>query len=230
MRPLTPTPGRLPIAVQLLPGGLFTLGLLFVPESPRFLAYRLVRRERARAAESLPAKGRFPDEAPLSPPLKEEVPESKLDIEEAGPSKLTDVVKKPSSLQLNLPVAPEKEPTSIHLYGSIVWQIWRKFKSQGPPRTDEDLLRALSTLAYLRREPLESPTLRSEMAEIYAQIDEIEAERAKGKATWLELLKKASNRRRLMATGFVGAWQIWTAQTAILYYACVYLIDGGAFC
>ncbi|KAG8909953.1 hypothetical protein FRC00_009146 [Tulasnella sp. 408] len=57
------------------------------------------------------------------------------------------------------------------------------------------------------------------MAEIMAQLEEAEEERRNGKGNLREQLKKMSVWKRLATGSFVGAWQIWTGQTAILYYA-----------
>jgi hypothetical protein len=76
---------------------------------------------------------------------------------------------------------------------------------------------ALKTLAYLRKEPLDSPTLRHEMAEIEAGIeDEKEARRTVG---WKEAFLGKGNRVRFIIAFVVFLLQQWGGQNSVNYYA-----------
>lgn len=221
---LSPTSDRqwiVPIGLQLLPGGLFTIGLFFVPESPRWLALNEVRNARGAVGpsphpsktdlqtnavqiEKLPKEDVEVTSPPLEQPPSPEIgPQPGLVIEAGGEA------------QSQSPSSSPMEPNNVHLYGSLA----RRIFAPSSPRSTRNASEALCALAYIRREPLSSPTLRAEMAEIYAQLEEAEEERRNGKGKLSEQLKKMSVWKRLATGSFVGAWQIWTGQTAILYYA-----------
>ncbi|KAG8986285.1 hypothetical protein FRB90_004106, partial [Tulasnella sp. 427] len=223
-----------PIGMQLLPGGLFTLGLFFVPESPRWLALNEVRKARQLGTSSYPSS--HPSKADIAAAAgeaahieklaqkKEEIEVTSPTAEQDGPileiapqiqeTTTAEVQGKTRSLS---PSASHFEPATTHLYGSLA----RRIVAPSSPRSAPNASEAMCSLAYLRSLPLSSPELRAEMAEVYAQLEEAEEERRSGKGNLYEELKKMSNWKRLATGSFVGAWQIWTGQTAILYYASV---------
>ncbi|KAG8954453.1 hypothetical protein FRC04_011780 [Tulasnella sp. 424] len=224
---LSPTSDRqwmVPIGIQLLPGGLFAIGLFFVPESPRWLALNEVRKAR----DSMPPSS-HPSKADLEAAAAEaeKITKKEEDVAVTGPA--LEQVPTPEIVPQAQEPVPELqggrhtpssassfvEPDNIHLYGSLARRIFTPRSPRSTPNASE----ALCALAYLRRQPLSSPTLRAEMAEIYAQLEEAEEERRNGKGNLSEQLKKMSLWKRLATGSFVGAWQIWTGQTAILYYA-----------
>ncbi|KAG8908521.1 hypothetical protein FRB99_005881 [Tulasnella sp. 403] len=204
---------QIPIGIQLIPGAIFTIGLLFVPESPRFLAYQQVREERKRNRNGTPLANRLPPE--LADSKKPEI-FSQDEIAPASTDAVPPAFDVPHLEKGSADLTEDMEPCHVPLFNTIVSYTFPWFF---PKHKTPDGLLAISTLAYLRDLPLSSPVLRAEMAEIFAQIDEIELDRQMGKGSWKELLRSPSNRRRLVVAAFVGAWQIWVAQTAILYYA-----------
>ncbi|KAG8892638.1 hypothetical protein FRC01_014052, partial [Tulasnella sp. 417] len=150
---------------------------------------------------------------------KEDVEVTSPALEQASPPEITpqpaSAIEARGEAQSQSPSALHIEPANAHLYGSLVRRLFVPSSRRSNPNATE----ALCTLAYIRGQPLSSPTLRAEMAEIYAQLAEAEEERRNGKGKLTEQLKKMSNWKRIATGSFVGAWQIWTGQTAILYYA-----------
>ncbi|KAG9015107.1 hypothetical protein FRB94_004226 [Tulasnella sp. JGI-2019a] len=216
--PTTSRQWRIPIGLQLLPTGLFTIGLLFLPESPRYLAFQQIADERRRRSQGLTALTRFPvdqytrdsikdsEASPTPTPARES---------EAAVSYLANNGTSPHSTFAGEAVRDDyPKPRANHLIS-----VFTNWLVRGRKHQQHDPLAPLCALAYLRNVPLTSPYLKTEMAEIYAQLDEIEEDKNQGRTTWKALLANRSVRKRFAVAGFIGTWQIWTAQNAILYYA-----------
>lgn len=216
--------------MQLLPASLFTIGLLFLPESPRFLAYQQIRDERLRIQQGLAVRSRFPADHLDSPLSLKDAEDSATPPSAPGGTSGDATSYLDAQPSPGLPDSRKTTFTKLrehHRAGSSGLLSTLAYgasssSSQQQRRDDDDPPIAISTLAYLRNLPVSSPPVKAEMAEIFAQLDEIEEERTRrqGRTTaWKALLAKPSNRRRLAIGGFMGAWQIWTGQNAILYYA-----------
>lgn len=195
-----------------MPSGLFTIGLFFLPESPRFLAFQRIRQERERTRQGLHSPSRFPPDV-ASPYAFHDIP----DVAPFHTPPDAYVGLPPDTAVLSKAVMPEAPDASPQEIRSAIDDL---FKGLFDPRNQaDDPLAPIRTLAYLRNVPIHAASLKAEMAEIYAQMDEAEEDRARGRTHWRALMKMPSVRKRMAIGGFMGAWQIWTAQNAILYYA-----------
>ncbi|KAG8859377.1 hypothetical protein FRB96_004592 [Tulasnella sp. 330] len=213
--------GRIPIGLQLLPSVIFTVGLCFLSESPRYLAFQQISHERRRRAEGLAVLDRFP--------VDESKPHLLKDAELFAPTPGSNHEGVTTYLTTHPPKSTNDgettygdlgKPRANHFLSQLVHLLFHSRNRDGDQdHHQQDAFAPLYALAYLRNIPISSPSIKAEMAEIYAQLDEIEEDRLRGRTSWRALLRNPSVRRRFAVAGFIGSWQIWTAQNAILYYA-----------
>ncbi|KAG8937325.1 hypothetical protein FRC02_000095 [Tulasnella sp. 418] len=246
------TQWRIPIGFQLVPGVLFGIGLLFVPESPRFLVRKQIQSNRRRAAHAQGGQVPSSTEVPvLAPQEQGHEPNSDVkhdnDDKELAVQLATSSVAKISPLHVDsaeqTPSSPSKTPIGgpspldkaaedlpeRMMTRPVVtpFHYLTRRHSSNKGVTNAQHISALTILSYLRNLPPKSPEIQTELSEIYAQVMENEEywatlspTRGDGRLErWKELLRKKSNRRRLVIVAFVAVWQIWIAQTAVLYYA-----------
>jgi len=176
------------IGFQIVLGGIYLVGLFFVPESPRFYAEMQVIQEAVLRKQGLPAPSRF-QTAPASKGDEKDINDGEEKAHELGYS-----------------ASHQEGPLAFHptyfsrLTGS---------KIQGPSL-------AVAALAYVRQLPASSEIVQTEMAEIYAQIDELQA--AKAGKSWVTLLKKPSTQKRFGLAIFCGVWSAWAGSGAATFY------------
>lgn len=197
--------GRIPIGMQLLPSAIFTVGLFFLPESPRFLAFQQISEERQRRAQGLTVPSRFP--------VDESTPHSLKDAElftptpgferEGCTSYLTaDSSNNVGGGEATYSYMDLQKPRANHLFGELVNLLLHGKNSKKDQH--HHAFAPMYTLAYLRNEPMSAPSIKAEMAEIYAQLDEIEEDRLQGRTSWRALWGNPSVRRRFAVAGFIG--------------------------
>ncbi|KAG9030893.1 hypothetical protein FRB95_003456 [Tulasnella sp. JGI-2019a] len=179
------------LGFQIVLGGIFLIGLMFVPESPRYRALQQVRAEKTLRAQGLPLPPRFP----LAPRRNGA---SNEDEKNDNGSSNDDA----ASTLSHGPTVPFRPSFVSYLF---------------PSTTSPDASPAIATLAYIRDLPPTDDSVKTEMAEIFAQIDELVAEREK-ESLW-DAVKKPSNLKRFLIVIFCGTWQSWSGMTALLYYA-----------
>ncbi|KAG8877949.1 hypothetical protein FRB98_006433 [Tulasnella sp. 332] len=187
------------LGFQIVLGGIFLIGLMFVPESPRFYAGQQVNAEKRLRADGLPLPRRFPSSTYTSA-------EKDLGDEKTDPDATND-----SNSETSAGPTVAFHPT---YFSHIV-----------PASTSADATQAIATLAYLRGLPPTDDSVKAEMAEIYAQLDELTAEREK-ESVWVAV-RKPSNVKRFLITIFVGTWQAWSGASALLYYAATVFVSLG---
>ncbi|KAG8859691.1 hypothetical protein FRB96_004265 [Tulasnella sp. 330] len=169
-------------------------GLLFIPESPRFLATVHVKQEAKRRQQGLPALPRFPGASHKH--------NSNLNDKADQDSK--SVASQAAVDTLDSP------PSHANIAHTLADRI---FLGRTAPAT------TLSTLAYLRRLPISDEIVLNECAEIYAAVDEAQAVRdADGGLKHLVFHKKGSI-LRLCIAAWLGIWNANTGQLILLSYA-----------
>ncbi|KAG9010579.1 hypothetical protein FRB93_003847 [Tulasnella sp. JGI-2019a] len=183
---------RILFGFQVLLSGLFLIGLMFVPESPRYQAVQQVNAEKKLREQGLPIPPRFPGSARRS--------DSEKVLDEKTDNNSSDAA---STLSHGAAETVPFHPS----YASVLF----------PSRKLADASLAIATLAYIRDLPATDSSVKAEMAEIYAQIDELAAEREK--ESMLKSAMKPANLKRFLIVIFCGTWQSWSGITALIYYA-----------
>ncbi|KAG8887335.1 hypothetical protein FRB98_000204 [Tulasnella sp. 332] len=198
---------RIPIGLQLLPSVIFTVGLCFLSESPRYLAFQQISHERRRRAEGLAVLDRFP--------VDESKPHLLKDAELFAPTPGSNHEGVTTYLTTHPPKSTNDgettygdlgKPRANHFLSQLVHLLFHSRNRDGDQdHHQQDAFAPLYALAYLRNIPISSPSIKAEMAEIYAQLDEIEEDRLRGRTSWRALLRNSSVRRRptiFMSIGF----------------------------
>ncbi|KAG8856918.1 hypothetical protein FRB96_006181 [Tulasnella sp. 330] len=193
---------RFLLGFQVILAGMYFAGIFFIPESPRHLAWLHVKEEANRRRVGLPTLPRFPGS---SSGKKTSNSNDKADSDSKS---IASDSPHPGmeTLQSSSPFA-DIEHTLVD----------RIFLGRTKPAT------ALSVLAYLRNRPMSSETVLDECAEIYAAVDEAEAEREADGGIRNVLLRKKGTFLRLLLTAWVGIWQGQTGQVVLLAYAPIVL-------
>ncbi|KAG8889181.1 hypothetical protein FRB98_005523 [Tulasnella sp. 332] len=195
---------RFLLGFQVILAGMYFAGIFFIPESPRHLAWLHVKEEANRRRVGLPTLPRFPGS---SSGKKTSNSNDKADSDSKS---IASDSPHPGmeTLQSSSPFA-DIEHTLVD----------RIFLGRTKPAT------ALSVLAYLRNRPMSSETVLDECAEIYAAVDEAEAEREADGGIRNVLLRKKGTFLRLLLTAWVGIWQGQTGQVVLLAYAYVNIVS-----
>ncbi|KAG8888418.1 hypothetical protein FRB98_007713 [Tulasnella sp. 332] len=194
---------RFLIGFQVILAGMYFIGIFFLPESPRHLAWLHVKEEANRRRGGLPTLPRFPENSggkKISNPNDKADSDSKSITSDAPHAGIETLHSSSSSF-----------PSIAHTL------VDRIFFGRTKPAT------ALSALAYLRNRPMSSQAVLSECAEIYAAVDEAEAELVADGGIRNVLLRKRGTFFRLLATVWVGIWQGQTGQVILLSYAPIVL-------
>ncbi|KAG8856915.1 hypothetical protein FRB96_006178 [Tulasnella sp. 330] len=186
---------RFLLGFQVVLACLFFLGIFFVPESPRHLAYLHVQEEARRRRQGLLALPRFPSNH------RKRTTNEKVDSDS-------------KSVASDSPHAGIDTLDFISAHSNIAHTLADRmvFGCTGSAT-------ALSTLAYLRCLPVTSEAVLDECAEIYAAVDETEAQREADGGVWNALMHKKGSFFRLFIVLWLGAWQANTGQLVLLTYA-----------